>query len=174
MLKNLQTESNIKKEGNIDMTKKAKILFLYYMQHLEQKEIAKKVHTTKQYVSMVVNQDSRNIAEKENQKQSHKEKRKDYLNQYFKSYKRFKKEDNSYEQLLALQRQDSIEMSYSNKGKMSNYEYLKWTRNAYEKNKSDSMVLNKSLTAGFTTPKNISMKAKIPTQKYKHRDCFSR
>ena len=154
--------------------KKEKILSLYYEQHLKQVDIANKLGVTKQYVSKVINQDDRNISEKESRKQSNEEKRKKYLKRYFTSYYKSKKEDNSYEQLLALQRQDSIEISYSNKGKMSNYEYLKWTRNAYEKNKSDNMVLNKSLTAGFTTPKNISMKAKVPTQRYKHINCFSK
>ena len=154
--------------------KKEKILFLYYEQHLKQVDIANKLGVTKQYVSKVINQDGRNICEKESRKQSNEEKRKKYLKCYFTSYYKSKKEDNSYEQLLAQQRQDSMEMSYSNKGKISDYDYLKWNRNAYNQNKSGNMVLDKSLKAGFTTPKYISMKAKVPTQKYKHQNCFSR
>ena len=154
--------------------KKEKILSLYYEQHLKQVDIANKLGITKQYVSKVINQDNRNVCEKESRKQANKEKRKKYLKRYFLSYDRPKKEDNSYEQLLAQQRQDSMEMSYSNKGKISDYDYLKWNRSAYEQNKNGNMVLDKSLKVGFTTPKYISMKAKVPTQKYKHKNCFSR
>ena len=146
--------------------KKEKILSLYYKEHLKQIDIAKKLGITKQYVSKVINQDNRNICEKE--------KRKKYLKRYFLSYNRPKKEDNSYEQLLSLQRQNSMEMSYSNKGKISDYDYLKWNRSAYKQNKNGVMVLDKSLTVGYTTPKHISMKAKVPTQKYKHQNCFNR
>ena len=154
--------------------KKEKILTLYYEQHLKQNEIAKLVGTSKQYISKVINQDSRNTIEKESRKQNNKEKRKEYLKKYFISYNRPKKEDTSYQQLLAQQRQDSMELSYSNKGKMSDYDYLNWNRGAYEQNKNGNMVLDKSLTVGFTTPKFVSMKAKLPTQRYKHRDCFSK
>ena len=52
------------------MTNKEMILFLFYNQHLKQNEIAKRTGTTKQYVSKIVKQDSRNIEEKESRKQS--------------------------------------------------------------------------------------------------------
>ena len=64
--------------------------------------------------------------------------------------------------------------SYFNNGNLSNQDYLKWNRSAYTQTKNGNMVLDKTLNVGFTTPKYISMKAKVPTQKYKHRDCFSR
>lgn len=92
------------------MTNKEMILFLFYNQHLKQNEIAKRTGTTKQYVSKIVKQDSRNIEEKESRKQSNKEKRKEYLKQYFSSYK--SKKDNSYEQMLAQHRKDILELSY--------------------------------------------------------------
>ena len=147
---------------------------MYYEQHLKQTEIAKIVGSSKQYISKVINQDKRNIREKESRKEINKEKRKEYKKKYFLSYTRPKKEDTTYEQLLALQRQDSIEMSYFNNGNLSNQDYLKWNRSAYTQTKKGNMVLDKTLNVGFTTPKYISMKAKVPTQKYKHRDCFSR
>ncbi len=92
------------------MTNKEMILFLFYNQHLKQNEIAKRTGATKQYVSKIVKQDSRNIEEKESRKQSNKEKRKEYLKQYFSSYK--SKKDNSYEQMLAQHRKDILELSY--------------------------------------------------------------
>ena len=89
------------------------------------------------------------------------------MKRYFLSYTRPKKEDTTYEQLLALQRQDSIEMSYFNNGNLSDQDYLNWSRGAYTQNKIGDKVLDKTINAGFTTPKYISMKAKVPTQRYK-------
>ena len=140
---------------------------MYYEQHLKQTEIAKIVGSSKQYISKVVNQDKRNMKEKESRKEISKERRQKYMKRYFLSYTRPKKEDTTYEQLLALQRQDSIEMSYFNNGNLSDQDYLKWSRSAYTQNKIGDKVLDKTINAGFTTPKYISMKAKVPTQRYK-------
>ena len=114
------------------------------------------------------------MKEKESRKEISKERRQEYMKRYFLSYTRPKKEDTTYEQLLALQRQDSIEMSYFNNGNLNNQDYLKWNRSAYTQNKNGNMVLDKAITAGYTTPKYISMKAKVPTQRYKHRYTFCR
>ena len=69
---------------------------------------------TKQYVSKTVNQNSRAKEEKENRKQQNTEKRQEYMKSYFQNYKRSGKEDNSYEELKALQKQDAKELSYNN------------------------------------------------------------
>ena len=107
------------------------------------------------------------MKEKKSRKEISKERRQKYMKRYFLSYTRPKKEDTTYEQLLALQRQDSIEMSYFNNGNLSDQDYLKWSRGAYTQNKIGDKVLDKTINAGFTTPKYISMKAKVPTQRYK-------
>ena len=52
---------------------------LYYEQHLKQTEIAKIVGSSKQYISKVVNQDKRNMKEKESRKEISKEKRQEYM-----------------------------------------------------------------------------------------------
>ena len=59
------------------------------------------IGSSKQYISKVINQDKRNIREKESRKEINKEKRKEYMKKYFLSYIRPKKEDTTYEQLLA-------------------------------------------------------------------------
>ena len=95
------------------MSNKEKVLDLYYNQHLKQNKIAEIVGTTTQYVSKVVRADKRNKQEKEKRKKENSENRKVYLQEYFKTYDRPKKEDNSYEQMLAQHKQDSMELSYS-------------------------------------------------------------
>ena len=96
------------------MSNKDKILDLYYNEHLKQKEIADIVGTSTQYVSKVVRADSRIKQEKECLKQTNSEKRKIYMQNYFKTYNRPKKEDLAYQQMIAQLEQDILELSFKN------------------------------------------------------------
>lgn len=154
------------------MSNKEKILDLYYNQHLKQNKIAEIVGTTTQYVSKVVRADKRNKQEKEKRKKENSENRKVYLQEYFKTYDRPKKEDNSYEQMLAQQRQDSIELSFSNNN-ISDYTFAKWNSSAYHTNTKGNLVIDRKLKVGFDVPKSINMNIKVPTQKYKNRCVYS-
>lgn len=154
------------------MSNKEKILDLYYNQHLKQNKIAEIVGTTTQYVSKVVRYDKRNKQEKEKRKKENSENRKVYLQEYFKTYDRPKKDDNSYEQMIAQQRQDSIELSFSNNN-ISDYAFAKWNSSAYHTNSKGNLVLNRNLKVGFDVPKSINMNIKVPTQKYKNRCVYS-
>ena len=154
------------------MSNKEQILDLYYNQHLKQNEIAKLVGITTQYVSKVVRADKRNKEEKEKRKMENSENRKVYLQEYFKTYDRPKKDDNSYEQMIAQQKQDSIELSFSN-NIISDYAYAKWNSSAYHTNSKGNLVLNRNLKVGFDVPKSINMNVKVPTQKYKNRCVYS-
>ena len=154
------------------MSNKEKILDLYYNQHLKQNEIAKIVDTTTQYVSKVVRTDKRNIEEKEKRKKEISENRKIYLQEYFKTYNRPKKDDNSYEQMIAQQIQDSMELSFSNSN-ISDYAFVKWNSSAYHTNNKGNLVIDRKLKVGFDVPKSVNMNIKIPTQKYKNRCVYS-
>ena len=154
------------------MSNKEKILDLYYNQHLKQNEIAKIVDTTTQYVSKVVRTDKRNIEEKEKRKKENSENRKIYLQEYFKTYNRPKKDDNSYEQMIAQQIQDSMELSFSNSN-ISDYAFVKWNSSAYHTNYKGNLVIDRKLKVGFDVPKSVNMNIKIPTQKYKNRCVYS-
>ena len=154
------------------MSNKEKILDLYYNQHLKQNEIAKIVDTTTQYVSKVVRTDKRNIEEKEKRKKENSENRKIYLQEYFKTYNRPKKDDNSYEQMIAQQIQDSMELSFSNSN-ISDYAFVKWNSSAYHTNNKGNLVIDRKLKVGFDVPKSVNMNIKIPTQKYKNRCGYS-
>ena len=153
------------------MNTKEQILDLYYNRHLKQNEIAKIVEKSCPYVSKVVKADNRNKQEKENRKKTNAESRKVYLQEYFKTYDRPKKDDNSYEQMIAQQKQDSLELSYSNN--MSDYAFAKWNSSAYHTNSKGNLVIDRKLKVGFDVPKSINMNVKVPTQKYKNRYVYS-
>lgn len=139
---------------------------------MKQNEIAKLVGTTEQYVSKVVRTDKRNKEEKEKRKIENSENRKVYMQEYFKTYNRPKKNDNSYEQMVAQQRQDSLELSFSN-NIISDYAFAKWNSSAYHTNSKGNLVLNRNLKVGFDVPKSINMNIKVPTPKYKNRCVYS-
>ena len=149
---------------------KEKILDLFFNEHLKQVDISKELNVSKQYVSKIVKADSRYENAKQNKLQKNSTKRKQYLKDYFKTYKRPKKEDTTYEQLKAQQNQDSLELSYSSGG-ISDYDFAKWNISAYHRNKKGTLVLNKSLNVGFDVPKTINMNIPVPTQKFKNK-CY--
>lgn len=175
MFKNLQTKNqlkNFKEEKKNLNTKQEEILNLYYNKHLKQNEIAKIVGTSNQYISTTIKKDNRYKQEKENRKTENADKRKQYLKDYFENYDRPKKNDNSYDQMLAQQKQDSMELSFSN-NIISDYAFAKWNSSAYHTNSKGNLVLNRNLKVGFDVPKSINMNIKVPTQKYKNRCVYS-
>lgn len=150
------------------MNTKEQILDLYYNEHLKQNEIAKIVGKSCPYVSKVVKADNRNKQEKENRKKTNAENRKVYLQEYFKTYDR---PNNSYEQMLAQQKQDAMELSYTNNN-MSDYALAKWS-SIYHTNSKGNLVMDRKLKVGSDVPKSINMNIKVPTQKYKNRYVYS-
>ena len=153
------------------MENQENILDLYYNKHLKQKDIATMVGVSKQYVSKVVKADNRCKEEKQTRKDENAIKRKDYMKEYFESYDRPKKEDNSYEQLQALLYKDSLELSYSNSN-INDYAFAKYNSSIYHRDKNWNLRLNKGIKVSSDVPKTINMNIPIPTQKYKYR-CYS-
>lgn len=154
------------------MNKKENILDLYFNKHLKQKDIATIVGVSKQYISTVIKTDNRYNEEKQNRKDKNAINRKDYLKEYFKTYDRPKKEDNSYEQLQALLYQDSLELSYSNNN-MNDYAFAKHNSSIYHRDKKGNLRLNKGIKVGSDVPKLINMNIKVPTQKYNNKYVYS-
>lgn len=155
----------------MEVDNKERILDLFFNEHLKQVDIAKILDVSKQYVSKLVKADSRYAEAKQNKLKENAIKRKEYLQDYYKTYRIPKQEDNSYEILKAQQFQDSLELSFSN-GCINDYAFAKWNLSAYHRNKKGNLVLNKSLNVGFDVPKTINMNIPVPTQKFKHR-CYS-
>ena len=142
------------------MNTKEKILDLYYNQHLKQNEISKIIGTSNQYVSKIVKSDNRIKQEKEKRKLENKEKRAMYLQEYFRTYSRPKKEDTLYKALQELQKQDALELSYRNDS-ISDYDFAKWNLSAYHTNKKGNLVLNRNIITGFDVPKSVNMALKF-------------
>ena len=155
------------------MENKEQILDLFYNNHLKQTEISKIIELSTQYISKIIKKDVRYEQEKEYRRKLSKEKRESYLKEFFKTYKRPKKDDNSYKQLQAQLEQDSLELSFAG-GYISDYAFAKWNPNAYECDKNGNLKLVKGLKAGSDVPKTVTMNVKVPTQKYKKKYCYSR
>ncbi len=83
-----------------------------------------------------------------------------------------KKNDNTYEQMKAVQKQDAMELSYNNTH-LSDYTYVKCNLGAYHRNSKGDLIIDRKLNVGFDVPKKVNMNIKVPTQKYKHKCCFS-
>ena len=154
------------------MDKKAKILHMYFEEHQKQKIIAENVGVKQSYVSQIIKKDERYLLEKENRHNESMIRKTEYNKEYYKTYERPKKEDNSYEQLKALHEQASKELSYTS-NTLSDYAFLHWNLGAYHRDNNGNMRINKGLKVGFDVPKLINMNIKVPTQKYKHKYCFS-
>ncbi len=152
----------------MEVDNKEKILDLFFNEHLKQIDIAKMLDISKQYVSKIVKADSRYAEAKQNKLKENAIKRKEYLQEYYQTYQRPKKEDNSYEILKAQQLQDSLELSYSSSD-INDYSFAKWNISAYHRNNKGNLVLNKGLNVGFDVPRTINMNIKVPTQKYNNR-----
>lgn len=153
--------------------KKEEIAKLYYEDNLTQKEIAEKLSITQGYISQVIKEDERYIAHKEEKHKKSLEKKAIYNKEYYKTYERPKKDDNSYKQLQAQLDKDTAELS-SSCGYISDFDFAKWNTNAYEVDKNANLKLVKGLKVSIDVPKIVNRKRKVPTQKFKKKYCHSR
>lgn len=141
------------------MDKKEQILDLYFNKHLKQTEIAEKINASQQYISKIIKKDEKYEDEKSSRKSSNAEKRKIAQAEYQKNYVRKKDKDIAYEQLLAQQRQDALELSY-NSHPLSNYAFKKANSSIYTYDSiKNQFVMIRGIKAGFDAPKRISMNA---------------
>lgn len=141
------------------MDKKEQILDLYFNMHLKQTKIAEKVNASQQYISKIIKKDEKYEDEKSSRKSSNAEKRKIAQAEYQKNYVRKKDKDITYEQLLAQQRQDALELSY-NSHPLSNYAFKKANSSIYTYDSiKNQFVMIRGIKAGFDAPKRISMNA---------------
>ena len=147
------------------MNKKEEIVKLYYEEHLIQEDIAEKIGVTQGYVSQVIKADERYLNNKEIKHQESLQKKSDYNKEYYKTYKRPKKDDDSYAQLQAQLDKDSLELSY-NSWYISDLAFAKWNRQMfkYDKNSSD-LVLKRNIVVSCDVPKRVSNVVNASTRK---------
>lgn len=154
------------------LNKKDEILKLYYEEHLKQQDIARKIKVSQGYVSQVIKADKRYNANKETKHKASIIKKANYNKEYYKTYNRPKKVDNSYQELQAQLAKDTAELSYQNRYNMSDYDFVKCNSSAYHRNSKGNLSLVNGLTVGFDVPRTVNMNIKVPTQRYKHRFCM--
>lgn len=170
-VKNISTY--LKERRFLTLNKKDKILKLYYEDHLKQRDIAQKVEVSQGYVSQVIKTDKRYNDNRETKHKASIIKKANYNKEYYKTYKRPKKVDNSYQEMQAQLEKDIAELSYYRSYNMSDYDFAKCNSSAYHRNSKGNLSLVNGLTVGFDVPRMVNMNIKVPTQKYKHKFCMS-
>ena len=155
------------------MNKKEKILKMYYEEHQKQKDIATRIKVTQSYVSQVIKDDERYNTNKVVKHKLSMIKKANYNKEYYKTYKRPKKEDNSYQEMQAQLEKDIAELSYYHSYNMSDYNFVKCNSSAYHRNSKGNLSLVNGLTVGVDVPRTVNMNIKVPTQKYKYKCCMS-
>ena len=83
-------------------------------------------------------------------------KKANYNKEYYKTYERAKKDDDSYAGLQAQLDKDSLELSYSS-WNISDLAFAKWNRQMfrYDKHSSD-LVLKRNIVVSCDVPKRVS------------------
>ena len=169
-VKNISTY--LKERRFLTLNKKDEILKLYYEEHLKQQDIAQKVEVSQGYVSQVIKNDERYNVNRENKHKTSIIKKANYNKEYYKTYKRPKKDDNSYREMQAQLEKDIAELSYYRSYNMSDYDFVKCNSSAYHRNSKGNLSLVNGLTVGFDVPRTVNMNIKVLTQRYKHRFCM--
>lgn len=113
---------------------KENIINLFYIKHLQVKEIAKQVNTSSAYITKVIKQDSRYLKEKEFRKNISKKRRKIAQNKFIKTKRERQKLEDNYTIVKEQHKQASKELSKSSY--LTNENYRKWNSSAYQYNPS--------------------------------------
>lgn len=113
---------------------KENIMNLFYNEHLQVKEIAKRLNISSAYVTKVIKQDDRYIKEKNYRKSVSKNKRKIAQNEFAKKKREKKKIEDNYSYVQSQHEQATRELSKSSH--LSNESYRKWNYSAYNYNPS--------------------------------------
>lgn len=151
------------------MEKPEIIKYLFYIEHLKGKEIAKILEVTPQNVSKTIKCDERYKEEKEFRKKMNARNRKEYLKEYAKTYVRKKEETITKEELEAIHNQDVKELSYY--AEISD-RFARWNLSAYNSDKKGNLVLDKKLKCSKDMPKTVYRNAKIRPQRFKKKCNF--
>ena len=139
---------------------KDEILDLFFDKKMKQKDIAELLNIAKSTVSKVVSKDSRFIAEKSLRKANNKVKRnKDIQRRVEQNRKKVQFKNNS-DDLILKQMHSQASMELSKRSHLSNENYRKWNKTAYNYNPSKKRFeFDKNLGRSYDVPKYI--KAKI-------------
>ena len=130
-----------------------KILKMYYIDKMKQKDIANKLQVSKYKVSRIVTKDERYKAEKERRKTLNANKNKENTIRYIKQKRNHNSID--YYMMKAQHEQASKELSRG-KRNVSNLDYRNWNKTAYIYNrKKKRFEFKENLGRSYDVPKYI-------------------
>lgn len=138
------------------MTRKDKILFLFFEEKLTTIEIASQLKVTKQYISKVVRQDTRYTKERENRKLENKQKQKQRVVDYIYKKRKQQKQDRLNGEVELLHFQASCEMS--KRKFINNRAFRNWNSSIYgyyEKTKEYRVKKEFEDKVSYAVPKKI-------------------
>lgn len=136
---------------------KEKVLYLYFIEKMLQKDIAEKLSISKSTVCRIIKKDKRYIEEKNNRKKLNKIKRNKDIQKRVEN-KRKKQKSYDSQILKAMHEQASRELSGGRKS-ISNRDFRNWNSSIYKYNiKSQSYVLKRGINVGADVPKRINWK----------------
>ena len=139
---------------------KDEILDLFFDKKMKQKDIAELLNIAKSTVSKVVSKDSRFIAEKSLRKANNKVKRNKDIQRRVEQNRKKEQFKNNSDDLILKQMHSQASMELSKRSHLSNENYRKWNKTAYNYNPSKKRFeFDENLGLSYDVPKYI--KAKI-------------
>jgi len=139
---------------------KDEVLDLFFNKKMKQKDIAELLNIAKSTVSKVVSKDSRFIAEKSLRKANNKVKRNKDIQRRVEQNRKKEQFKNNSDDLILKQMHSQASMELSKRSHLSNENYRKWNKTAYNYNPSKKRFeFDENLGRSYDVPKYI--KAKI-------------
>lgn len=139
---------------------KDEILDLFFDKKMKQKDITELLNIAKSTVSKIVSKDSRFIAEKSLRKANNKVKRNKDIQRRVEQNRKKEQFKNNSDDLILKQMHSQASMELSKRSHLSNENYRKWNKTAYNYNPSKKRFeFDENLGRSYDVPKYI--KAKI-------------
>ena len=138
---------------------KDEILDLFFDKKMKQKDIAELLNIAKSTVSKVVSKDSRFIAEKSLRKANNKVKRNKDIQRRVEQNRKKEQFKNNSDDLILKQMHSQASMELSKRSHLSNENYRKWNKTAYNYNPSKKRFeFDENLGRSYDVPKYITAK----------------
>ncbi len=135
-----------------------KILELYFIEKLKQKDIAEKLKISKYKVSRTVTKDLRYISEKEERKTKSKQKHSESTKRIVKRKREVVKFKNNSDDLVLKNMHNQASRELSKPKRLSNMAYRNWNKSAYTYNqKRKGFEFRKELGRSKDVPKFIKV-----------------
>lgn len=135
-----------------------KILELYFIKKLKQKDIAEKLKISKYKVSRTVTKDLRYISEKEERKTKSKQKHSENTKRIVKRKREVVKFKNNSDDLVLKNMHNQASIELSKPKRLSNMAYRNWNKSAYTYNqKRRGFEFRKELGRSKDVPKFIKV-----------------